>query len=357
MSQPIARLANAPPLNVLELDALFHALLQGFQRTQEVAERCGATFCIGGRRVLIQSAGAATLSALTPALEHLRAPEAARPDISIRTYAGHRRFDSRLMPPPGIYVATERGLQITVSAAPAAITAYDWRSRDGVAWLAGDPHDHTRAYATPLRELFAAALHADGLVGLHAAAVGIDEGGALLAGAGGAGKSTTAIACALAGMTLAGDDFCFAQSDQLPIAHSLYSSTKLTRQSAAWLQPPSAAATGRYVDDKQIYMLQRAPDVRLAGRMEIRAVLVLHITHQERSRLRPLAPIEALNVLAPTSVRLMGLPAHAAPALFRHTAAIVRRVPCYRLELGTDPAVAPELIRAAITGEARRWMN
>src|SRR5262249_58368179 len=42
---------------------------------------------------------------------------------------------------------------------------------------------------------------------LHAGAVGAGEAGVLLAGAGGAGKSTTALLCVDAGLRYAGDDY------------------------------------------------------------------------------------------------------------------------------------------------------
>jgi hypothetical protein len=240
-------------------------------------------------------------------------------------------------------------VQAVVDAEPPALALYAGRFRLGLWWTADGPSPH--AYASPLRAILAAALRPFGLVGLHAGVVGDAAGGALLAGAGGAGKSTTALACALAGMTLVAEDFCLVQTHPTPVAFSLYGSAKLAPQSRAWLALPPAADTGLQAEEKRIYLLHRAPGITLAGQLPIRTVLILHITGAPRSRLRPAARIEAVNALAPTSVRLMGLPAHAAPAVFHGAAAVVRQAHCYHLDLGADLVAAPGLVRAAICGE------
>ncbi len=346
----------AGPLPLSQLRAVFRDLLVGFRQAVSAAGEHTATFRIGGQRVQMRSAGAAPLAVLGAALEHLHVPDAAPADVAICAFAGGAAHAFPALPPPGVYVALRSGLQMTVTAQPAAVTAYDPRVRLGVAWLAGDPWAHVRAYATPLREVLAAAMRPHGLMGLHAAAVGNEHGGALLAGAGGAGKSTTALACALAGMHFAGEDFCLVRSapgpEDAPVAFSLYASAKLAPGSLAWLQPPAAADTGRCVDGKRVYLLQRAPGLQVVEQLPLRAVLVLQITGAGPSRLCATTPVAAINALAPTSVRLMGLPAQAAAAVFHSAAALVRQVRCRRLELGADLAALPDLVDRAIRGES-----
>ena len=348
--------APAGPLPLGQLRTVFRDLLVGFRQAVNAAGQHTATFRIGGQQVQLRSAGTAPLAVFGAALEHLRLPAPARADVAICVFAGGAAGDFPALPPPGVYVALRSGLQMTVTAQPAAVTAYDPRVRLGIAWLAGDPWAHARAYATPLREMLAAAMRPQGLMGLHAAAVGNEHGGALLAGAGGAGKSTTAVACALAGMHFAGEDFCLVQSapgpEAAPVAFSLYSSAKLVPSSLAWLQPPAAAATGRSVDGKHVYLLPRAPGLQVVEQLPLRAVIVLQITGAGPSRLCGTTPVAAINALAPTSVRLMGLPAQAAAAVFHSAAALVRQVRCYRLELGADVLATPALVAAAIRGEA-----
>ena len=61
---------------------------------------------------------------------------------------------------------------------------------------------------------------------IHAGAVGRAEGGVLIAGRGGAGKSTTCLACLDGGLLYAGDDYVLADVDE-PTVYSLYSTAKL----------------------------------------------------------------------------------------------------------------------------------
>ncbi len=61
---------------------------------------------------------------------------------------------------------------------------------------------------------------------MHAGAVGRDDGGVLIAGRGGAGKSTTSLACLDGGLLYAGDDYVLVDVDQ-PTVYSLYNTAKL----------------------------------------------------------------------------------------------------------------------------------
>ena len=62
---------------------------------------------------------------------------------------------------------------------------------------------------------------------LHAAAVGTADGGVLIVGRGGVGKSTTALACLAAGMKYVADDYLVVQLDPEPRAFQLYGTAKL----------------------------------------------------------------------------------------------------------------------------------
>jgi hypothetical protein len=336
-----AGIASTPagPLPLGQLRAVFRDLLVGYRQAVSAFGQHEATFRIGGQQVQMRSAGAAPLAVLEAALEHLRRPASTPADVAICVFAGGPAHAFSALPPPGVYVALRSGLQMTVTAQPAAVTAYDPRVRLGIVWLAGDPWAHVRAYAAPLREVLAAAMRPQGLMGLHAAAVGNEHGGALLAG-----------------MHFAGEDFCLVRSapgpESAPLAFSLYGSAKLAPSSLAWLQPPFAAATGRSIDGKLVYLLHRAPGLQVVEQLPLRAVLVLQITGAGPSRLCATTPVAAINALAPTSVRLMGLPAQAAAAVFHSAATLVRQVRCYRLELGADVMATPALVAAAIRGEA-----
>lgn len=300
----------------------------------------------------VRSSGLAALNESTDALTHLAVDDDKQPaDVTLCVWDSHGTgapMPAYLLP-AGIYVASNHGMLATVTELPRTSTVYMPRFRLGVAWLGAT--SVSPYYAGPLREVLAAAVRPFGWVGMHAAAVGNAQGAVLLAGASGAGKSTTALACACAGMALVAEDFCLVKCEPSPVVHSLYSGTKLSAQSASWLALPAQAYTGRQIDGKRVYLLHSIPSVKLARELPIQAVLVLRITGERHSRLRLAKPVQAINALAPTSVRLMGLPAGAAPEVFRAVASLVRLVRCYHLELGTDLEVIPSLIDSAITGE------
>lgn len=347
----VAAAAPQPPPSADDLDRSFDALLERFHTVAARTGRVTRTFHVGGRAIAIAGAGVAPLAVITPALDHLAAADVGNAAVTVLATLEPEPGAGLQPPPPGVYVTAHGSLQMTVSADPPAVTAYDPARRLGVVWLAGNPAVHVYTHASPLRELLSLAVRPFGLVGLHAAAIGSADGGALLAGAGGAGKSTTAMTCALAGMSLVGEDFCLVQTSPTPVAHGLYNSVKLLPDAIARLHLPAAADADVWVDGKRLYFLHRTPTIKLADRIAINTVLVLRVTAAPNSRLVPVARIEAVNALAPTSVRLMGLPANAAPAVFHTAAEVVRHVRCYRLELGSNTGNIPDLVHAAIRGE------
>ncbi|CAN1536605.1 hypothetical protein MCEGE14_01611 [Burkholderiaceae bacterium] len=83
--------------------------------------------------------------------------------------------------------------------------------------------------ACPLRGILSWVLRYNGMAMIHSAALADEDGNAhLIIGNSGAGKSTTAISCLLAGMHYIGDDLCALGQgeDGLIYVHSLYSSGK-----------------------------------------------------------------------------------------------------------------------------------
>ena len=78
--------------------------------------------------------------------------------------------------------------------------------------------------AAPLRAIFHWWFQDRGFHVLHAGAAGTDGGAVLLAGKGGAGKSTAALACLGAGLSYLGDDHCLVKQNQDPCVYSLYNS-------------------------------------------------------------------------------------------------------------------------------------
>jgi hypothetical protein len=179
--------------------------------------------------------------------------------------------------------------------------------------------------AAPLRPALYWALGGEGRHLVHAGAVGDDRGGVLLAGARGSGKTTVALAALAHGLGFVADDYLLLHAIDEPEAVSLYSTVSICA---------APAAGAKIVVD--VTSLRHGS---LRESLPVRAVAVPRI-RGGRARLRRLSPAEALRAWAPTTVFQMPFDDGAALASL---GAVVRRVPCFALDVGDDWA---ELARA-----------
>lgn len=132
--------------------------------------------------------------------------------------------------------------------------------------------------ACPLRGILSWVLRQNDMAMIHSAALADEDGNAyLIIGNSGAGKSTTAISCLLAGMQYIGDDLCALGqgTDGLVYVHSLYSSGKTYRSEWKYL-PQLEQLTlppGLRIDDfhKEIYFFDQddrlKTQLRLSGKL------------------------------------------------------------------------------------------
>jgi len=314
------------------LEQAFHAAT----RRLGVVERA---YDVAGRRVRLRFAGDALVPFLTPALAHLRASGRAAPALTVYVWDG--------LPPPGCpwtpdgrfgeartVVDNWQGVEFVAFPHAEEIDALDRRRGLGF---------HCRATAGPHASLPLVTildwwLAERDLHCIHAAAVGLESGGVLLAGRGGSGKSTTALACLRSPLRYVADDYCVLSVAGAPHAHALYSSAKLARSQLDRLAP---GAQSEPCDDKEVVFLAGAFRAKLLAGFPIRAVLAPRITGRARTTVADVSPGEAMRALAPSSLFQLG------GARQRRLAAIarlVRTVPCYRLDLGTDLDAIPDVI-------------
>ena len=172
-----------------------------------------------------------------------------------------------------------------------------------------------------------------GLQLVHAGAVGTTAGGVLLAGRGGVGKSTTALACLLGGLSYAGDDYCAVAVAPRPVAYSLYNSGKLSwAELHRFPQLPRAVAHGAG-GDKALFFLRALHPERLVPRLPIRAVLLPSVHGGTECAIEPLSRAVALRAMVSSTIAQVP---GADGAVLTAAAAFMRQVPCYRLRVGSD---------------------
>lgn len=201
----------------------------------------------------------------------------------------------------------------------------------------------------PGRLLWAAWGRSLGLQLCHAAAVADGAAGVLLVGPSGSGKSTTALACLGAGLACAGDDYVLVESGERPVAHALFRTVSLEAAHAtrhADLLPVvdrvAEMGPGR---TKAIMAATGAGRPLIQGGFPLVAVAVPRVTANASTSFAPISAGTALRALAPSTLSQLGLFEESA---FRSLAAICRSLPCYALDLGSDVAAVPDVVRALL---------
>jgi hypothetical protein len=201
----------------------------------------------------------------------------------------------------------------------------------------------------PLRVILHWWLRDTALQPVHAAAVGNADGGVLIAGPCGAGKSTTALSCLGSRLQYAGDDYTLAQVEPAPYVHCLYNAAKLDPEGLERFPHLAASVANRDRLDREKAMLflhESWPTVLIDG-FPLRAVVVPEVTGRPDTAVE-LAP-QSLAVLALARTTTMHLPAARARTVAK-LMRLAKSVGCYRLLAGTDLAQIP----AALTGLVER---
>jgi hypothetical protein len=318
------------------------------------------TLSVAGRRIDVRSSSARLTEAVQGAMGHLATPPSGAPDLELLLFDGvdpghipwrrHARsvlvrgdVDHDLGPELRLSFSTESGLAQLI----------DRSAGLAAAWLETGGELAPWERAAPLRNLWSEWVCAQGGVLVHGAAVARGSNCLLLTGAGGSGKSTTALAAALEGWGYLGDDFLVVSFDlQGPWVASLYRSAKLG--SEALHQPLLDRLATRLRlpgDGKKHCLLLGAPEIRLQHQARCSAlVLPKHGSpdapgrasdRTSRSKGRYTAtwhaapPTEVQRALAPSSLFLTAGP-HG--PRFQRLAALARSVPGWELDLSRDHA-------------------
>ncbi len=208
-------------------------------------------------------------------------------------------------------------------------------------WDAGSPLLHLIRYALGERDLRVC----------HAATVADRGRGIVIFGDGGAGKSATTLTGICAGLSTVGDDYIAVRAGEPFVARPLY---RVIKQAPAFLRrlgdrAATAAERGRVNWQGKIEL--DPCDLRadcLIEEMSIDAVAVPRIEPaRRRPDAVPISPAVALRAAMRTNLYQH----HAEPddglAFFSR----LTRVPCFRLDLGTDLTANADLLTSLVRGD------
>ena len=157
------------------------------------------------------------------------------------------------------------------------------------------------------------------------------------------------MSCLDSRLRYAGDDYCLLRAEPEPRAYSLYNSAKVDDGSLSRLPHLArmTSNTDRQGDEKALLFLHRHYPEKLLHEFPLTAVLLPRITGRTDTALTPASPVAALTGLAPSTI--FQLP-RAGREAFELLTRLVRRVPCFYLDVGTDLRQIPETIAALIEG-------
>lgn len=310
---------------------------------------------IDGTALRLLFASESMAAAILPALAPCVAEPRAEPTFTVELWDSESVSIAPPTPPWGRYdggpLGAVRGYNDEVSKTvvdrgSGTVTACDLSARLGVVWAASATTLSLWWRALPLRFLLGWVLARPGRHVVHAGAVGVGERGVLIAGLGGAGKSTLAVACVEAGMGYVADDYVLLVDGNPARAHGLYGTARLDRRSLGHV--PELRSAARFDgEDKALLDLAAARPSRLRRSLSVEAIVVPRLSDCQSSELRRIPGGVPFRALAMSTI--FQATNGAAPAM-ELIGDVVRSVPSYELQIGHDLSRATELVRTVASG-------
>lgn len=328
---------------------------------QSAIARSGEITChyrIAGQLIRFRFAGSGLIPAITPAFAHLATPTTqTEPDLTISLCDSATTGAPMPAPLWSTSDYTMRGdirgfddprYRLSFHVPSSALQMVDMARGRAFCWLSDAQQAPSDVKAKPLLHILQWWLAGYNCRPLHAGLVGHARGAALLAGGSGAGKSSTALACLASDLLYGGDDFCLVDLGASPQAHSLFCSGRLhlaDLEHLPFLQP-ALSNPDRLDDEKALFFLHEHFAKRLAISLPLRMILLPRVCDQRDTTWEAAQPAAAREALLAGTLHLV--PNVSAPAALYTITQVIRRFPCYHLNLGKDRRQIPAAIRAIL---------
>jgi hypothetical protein len=342
---------------VTGVETYFSTLCRLFEATAAAnGGSVNRSFQIADHPVRLRFATPALLAELTLALAHLRRPAGKGVPLEIMVWDGASAPVPTPTPPWSWLDYMSRGeiggldpdrFRAWFHVASGILSILDFDNGRALLCVRDARDLPTYEIAAPFRMILQAWLSRHGLHFAHAAAVGTDQGGVLLAGKGGSGKSTTSLACLAAGMAFISDDYCLITSKPLPRVHTVYCSAKTDDRVLKQIRVlgPSRQPRNDPAGEKALLLLRDKHAHQLVPDLPLLALLAPVVSDQETTTLEPVKALVAIRALAPTTLEQISGPDVSA---WKTITSLARQLPCYRLRLGRDLGSAPMVISGLI---------
>lgn len=331
------------------IDGFVADVRDAFRQAAEAGPIRERSLRLADHALRLRIAGPALADAYTPALAHLADPACDPAGPADLVVACWERAGTGVAPPPPPWSFDDflprgriRGLvqdriRIAYDALARTLTVYDRDAGEAFVHVADAAAIPTWVTRAPLRTVFTWWAGHHHLAFLHASAVADPDGAVALAGSSGSGKSTTALTCFAAGMQLLGDDACIAGTGTDPTLFPVYGFAKLERDALERLPE-----LGSHVVDHDADQLVVAPPDRPGHGAPLRALMLPRVAGTVNTDVAPVSQRDALRALVAGSLHEGD---GAGGTALQTLARLVQRVPCYRLDLGTDRAGVVTAVR------------
>ncbi len=335
-----------------ERERLLHELTS---RAQEAFSHLGLVerrFRIDGHPFVLRVAGPQLASKMSRALEHLAVDDASEPGLVLNCWSAAESGTEFPMPRWPAEHFAGRGEIRGLDSPAMRIGYFDWiellnvyfpEKRQAFYCCAREGEFPLQQLGSPALNIFNWWLGTLGCQLIHAAAVGTKSGAVLIAGHGGAGKSTLAFSTVDSPeLRYISDDYCVLLPGSPPQVAALYGSGKLTECSLQLL--PHLRGHPANNDDpsreKALFFLREAfPGAQLL-QAPLRAIVLSELS-SHTTALRPAAGRDVLSILADSTMRQLA--GTAAPDFVRMLR-LVQALPCYTLTHGADRTAAHRLL-------------
>jgi hypothetical protein len=342
--------------------SFFQLICEGFDRAVAVAGCIEKYYTIGGYTLCLKFAGTGLVPQLDPAIAHLSVAPVPTPDLTICLWDNastntrlpllleslvdltRLHWHEYLGPRKELKAYDGDRIRSNFHIGPNILSVLDREQNLACYWIDDAEAIPYWEQGSPLQTILNwwTADHQRQYV--HAGAVGTPEGGVLLVGKGGSGKSSTALACINSPLLYASDDYCLVSSDAEPYVYSLYNTAKLKGEADLIRFPHLAALVSnpeKLATEKAMLFLQQHQPTKLSQGFPIKAILLPKVMGRPDTTIRRASAGEALRALAPSTIfQLSG----SGKAAFTTMANLAKQVPCYILELGTDMEQIPSTI-------------
>ncbi|BAQ64666.1 hypothetical protein [Geminocystis sp. NIES-3709] len=342
--------------------AFFQAVYISFQTAEAVTGSIKRFYDIGGYIVCLRFAGEGLIQKITSAIAHLEVQSVNNPDftvclwdsvstntkmsflVNLLTELIQVNWPEFLDTRKEIKEFNSDRILAAYHIGPNILSFFDKQANLAVYWLENANQIPYFEHGSPLQTILNWWTQDHHRQYVHAGAVGTAKGGVLIAGKGGSGKSTSALACLNSELTYASDDYCLIARKPEPYVYSLYNTVKLRGANDFQRFPHlvDLITNPNYSQEEKamIFLHQHYPDKIVKG-FPIKAILAPQIMGGKDTKIKPTTPMNALKALAPSTLfQLSGTGKTALQTMSE----LVKEVDCYILELGTDISQIPKVI-------------